>query len=87
MLSFRDLLGISQALLSEATFKLKAHSNNTDGIYLYVKKIQMGPQRYLMQVVDVSDSVSKQNIQQENESLTVLNASVNHELRNPLNSI
>ena len=52
-----------------------------------IKLIQLEGSRVLLQFVNVTDSIAKQNIKLQNESLTVLNAYVSHELRNPLNSI
>ena len=41
----------------------------------------------MVQFVDVSLNVERQNIKQHNELLNLINATVSHELRNPLNSI
>ena len=41
----------------------------------------------MVQFVDVTLNVERQNIKQHNELLNLINATVSHELRNPLNSI
>ena len=41
----------------------------------------------MLQIVDVSDSVHYDQSKEQNEMLSILNATVSHELRNPLNSI
>ena len=56
-------------------------------MYLFFKRIKLNRDRMLLQIVNVTDSVIKQNVKMENESLTVLNACISHEFRNPLNSI
>jgi len=41
----------------------------------------------MLQIIDVSDSVLYDKSKEENEKLSILNATISHELRNPLNSI
>ena len=41
----------------------------------------------MLQIVDVSDKVLYGQSKEQNEMLSILNATVSHELRNPLNSI
>jgi len=41
----------------------------------------------MLQIIDVSDSVLYDKSKEQNEMLSILNATVSHELRNPLNSI
>ena len=41
----------------------------------------------MLQIQDVSDSVLYDQSKEKNEMLSILNATVSHELRNPLNSI
>ena len=44
-------------------------------------------QRLMLKVTDVSDSVKYDESKEQNEMLSILNATISHELRNPLNSI
>ncbi len=46
-----------------------------------------GQERELLKIVDVSDTMLNSQFKQQNEMLSIINATVSHELRNPLNSI
>jgi len=41
----------------------------------------------MLQVIDISDSILYDNSKAQNEFLSIINATVSHEMRNPLNSI
>jgi len=41
----------------------------------------------MVHVVDVSKRVQYSQVREQNELLSILNATISHELRNPLNSI
>jgi signal transduction histidine kinase len=41
----------------------------------------------MIQIINISDSILYDKSKAENEFLQVINATVSHELRNPLNSI
>ena len=41
----------------------------------------------MIQFIEVTNSIQLNQIQQHNELLNLINATVSHELRNPLNSI
>jgi signal transduction histidine kinase len=41
----------------------------------------------MIQIIDVSNSVQCDEVKKHNELLNLINATVSHELRNPLNSI
>ena len=41
----------------------------------------------MIKIIDVSDSVHYGATKEQNELLSLINATVSHELRNPLNSI
>mmetsp|Transcript_8094 Transcript_8094/g.12464 ORF Transcript_8094/g.12464 Transcript_8094/m.12464 type:complete len:116 (+) Transcript_8094:593-940(+) len=43
--------------------------------------------RLMLQVIDVSDSIRYDESKEQNQMLSILNATVSHELRNPLNAI
>ncbi len=44
-------------------------------------------QMTMIQIIDISDSILYDKSKAQNEFLSVINATVSHELRNPLNSI
>ena len=44
-------------------------------------------EKYLMQLIDVSDKMLYNEVKAEQSFLTLINATVSHELRNPLNSL
>lgn len=77
-----------RAELKNTTFVLQGEEKeNSEETYLFFKRVKLDMKRVLLQIVNITDSVTKQNIKMENESLTVLNACISHEFRNPLNSI
>ena len=41
----------------------------------------------MIQFVDITNSVMRDQVEKHNELLNLINATVSHELRNPLNSI
>ena len=47
----------------------------------------MGSSKILIQIIDVSDKMLYNEVRAEQEFLTLINATVSHELRNPLNSL
>ena len=47
----------------------------------------MQQERVMVHIIDVSDSILYDQSKEQNEMLSILNATVSHELRNPLNSI
>ena len=42
---------------------------------------------YLFQIIDISDKILYTEVKAENFFVTLINAAVSHELRNPLNSL
>ena len=42
---------------------------------------------YLFQIIDISDKILYSEVKAENFFVTLINAAVSHELRNPLNSL
>ena len=41
----------------------------------------------MLQLIDITETVKNYEIKQHNELLNLINATVSHEMRNPLNSI
>ena len=59
-------------------------------MYFQIKKkhfIKRGAQKTLIQFIDITKSVMYEDVNMQNEFLTVTNATVSHELRNPLQSL
>ena len=44
-------------------------------------------QKYLIQIIDMSDKILYNEVKAEQSFLTLINAAISHELRNPLNSL
>ena len=44
-------------------------------------------QRTMVKLVDISDTIHYDQTKEENELLSLINATISHELRNPLNAI
>ena len=44
-------------------------------------------QRFLLQIIDVNDKILYNETKAEKSFLTLINAAISHELRNPLNSL
>ena len=47
----------------------------------------MSENKTLVQIIDVSDKILYNEVKAEQEFLTLINATVSHELRNPLSSL
>lgn len=56
-------------------------------IYVKIKVIKIGKRKTLIQIVDNTDAILQEKFKEENDTLSLVNACVSHELRNPLNSI
>ena len=52
-----------------------------------IKLKQMNEDKILLQIIDVTDNVLYTKEKSQNMLLSLINATVSHELRNPLNSI
>ena len=46
-----------------------------------------GQQKVLLQIIDVNDKILYNEAKAEQSFLTLINAAISHELRNPLNSL
>lgn len=44
-------------------------------------------QKFLIQIIDMSDKILYSEVKAEQSFLTLINAAISHELRNPLNSL
>ena len=61
----------------ESTFKKKKHD----------KKVENVKEKFLLQIIDMSNKVLYNKSLAEKSFLTLINAAVSHELSNPLNSL
>ena len=64
--------------------------NGNGPIYFKVSVSRLeldGSQRQMVKLVDVTDTVNYDLSKEQNELLSLINATVSHELRNPLNAI
>ena len=66
--------------------------DNTTGIkhYIQFKKknyTKNGVEKTLIQIIDISQTILYEQVHAENQFLAITNATVSHELRNPLQSI
>ena len=83
--SFNEIIQMSASNLIDMCFEL---DNGHDFVnYVQVKKKLYtidGYERTLVQIVDISQTVMYEKVNAENEFLAITNATVSHELRNPL---
>jgi len=69
-------------------FKIRESNDKARFVEVEIKSlVYLNQKRLLFQVLDVSDSVLYDKSKEQNEVLSILNATVSHELRNPLNAI
>jgi len=55
---------------------------------VHTTKLELdGNQRQMIKLIDVTDTVNYDLSKEQNELLALINATVSHELRNPLNAI
>ena len=86
-----------QELIEQKTVKLKTmyfeiigtEDDKTPSFFNIHKKKYMknGVEKTMIQIVDVSQQILYEQVHAENEFLAITNATVSHELRNPLQSI
>ena len=60
----------------DPNFEVKTDNQNSSSI-----------EKILIQIIDVSNKIMYNEVKAEKEFLTITNAAVSHELRNPLNSL
>jgi signal transduction histidine kinase len=85
-----EKMSIQNVLDLERVDKMIFKFDQQDSKYFQVKVSQMqigGEERTIVQFSDVSDSIRYMEAKTENTVLQMTNATVSHELRNPLNSI
>jgi signal transduction histidine kinase len=85
-----EKMSIQNVLDLERVDKMIFKFDQQDSKYFQVKVSKMqigGEERTIVQFSDVSDSIRYMEAKTENTVLQMTNATVSHELRNPLNSI
>lgn len=96
--SFNDLMKIKAKDLNEMCFELIAKdqllgdSDNKVEIKLYFKikqkkYLKNDEEKVMMQIVDITKTIMYEEVYAQNQFLAITNATVSHELRNPLQSI
>lgn len=73
--------------VSKKVFEVNGGAGDQPTVYLKMKKSHIEEEGFILQIQDITDSVLQEQFKQENDTLTMLNACVSHELRNPLNSM
>ena len=64
--------------------------NSTNKIYVQIKQkkyTKNGDMKTMLSIVDISKSILYEHVHAQNQFLAITNATVSHELRNPLQSI
>jgi len=68
----------------------KVNNENSNHLFVQIKKknyIKNGQKKTMLSIVDISKSIMYEDVHAQNEFLAITNATVSHELRNPLQSI
>ena len=82
--SLRDLMRQEELMsLNDKIFTTEC----SDLKHCIVKMNRLRNQKLLVQVVDMSDKILYTEVKAEQSFLTLINATVSHELRNPLSSL
>jgi signal transduction histidine kinase len=90
--SFNELLQVESSKLATMSFEIvtggKDENQPTSFVQLRKKIYKKGEEeRILVQFIDISNEIMYEQVHAENEFLAITNATVSHELRNPLQSI
>ena len=88
-LNFASILRTSKNLIEKTTFQFRDEQTNSQ-LYVSLKLTDYevdGEPATMVQIIDVSASIHNSMQKTENRFLSMINACVSHELRNPLNSI
>lgn len=72
--------------LNGKTFEVCNINGDLPRMYPRIKKQVIEDNATILQIQDISKHLLQEQFKQENDTLTMLNACVSHELRNPLNS-
>ena len=86
--SLNDIFEIKKIDLQEKVFKFT--TNMFEEKYVKIKKIEFTigvVNKEVLQINDISKSILYKQVVGEKEMLTLINATVSHEMRNPCNSI
>jgi nitrogen-specific signal transduction histidine kinase len=90
-LNLRYILQQEQAFFNDKVFELKGLKNGKFRfVQIKIKTVQSkltNEQKVLLQVIDISDKMLYNEVKAEKSFLTLISATVSHELRNPLQSL
>ena len=86
--SISDLIKFSKGKIEEKVFLINDQTVLKRYVHIKCVKFQQNQMdKYMLQIIDVSDGIMYDQQKAENSFLALINACVSHELRNPLNSI
>ena len=86
--SLGQILGLGQEFLKEKIFQLDLKKDSGfKYVVMKMNKIQGKDKKILVQIIDMSAKILYNEIKAEKSFLSLINAAVSHELRNPLNSL
>ena len=90
-LNLRFILQQEQAFFNDKVFELKGLKNGKfKFVQIKIKTVHSkltDEQKVLLQVIDISDKMLYNEVKAEKSFLTLISATVSHELRNPLQSL
>ena len=76
---------LNKEVMKEKIYEVKTYNENQK--YVQIKIINLKDKQTMIQMNDVSKDVLYNKEKSQNELLSLINATVSHEMRNPLNSI
>ena len=86
--SFKDLLDSNYESIINQIYVITNNENENNYVQIKLTKMNISDEeRVLIQMVDISDTILYQQQKNQNDQLALINVTVSHELRNPLNSI
>jgi hypothetical protein len=89
LFSLNNLMDKDLSFLTDKVFELvftNQSSNNFKYVVIKMKKFSR-KNKFLIQIIDMSDKMLYNEIKAEKSFLALINAAVSHELRNPLSSL
>lgn len=86
--SFNEIIQMSAGTLLDMCFEIDSGNDFVNYVQVKKKVYRLDDQeRVMVQIIDISQTVMYEKVNAENEFLAITNATVSHELRNPLQSI
>ena len=86
--SLLDFLHKKQKFFRDKIFEITLKANSSQKFkYVQIKINKVQTKKMIVQLIDVSDKILYNEVKAEQTFLTLINAAVSHELRNPLQSL